>query len=301
MRIGYIGLGRMGKNMVLHLLERGVEVVTWNRTIDERMDQVIKAGGVKTENLGDLVAKLETPRVVWVMLTAGETVDEYLNQLGELLAKGDLIIDGGNSFYQDTLTRAKRLESYGIHFMDIGTSGGPKGAREGACLMVGGAQEDFARVEELCKLIAAPGAYAHLGEVGAGHFAKMVHNGIEYGMMEAIAEGVAVLAHSPFKFDLAEVMKLYNTRSVIESRLVSWTQEALEEDPDLSDYSSKIGHSGEGEWTVKVASELGISVPVIRQSFQVRLDSEKEPDNIRNRAVSAMRGKFGGHAVKKLI
>ncbi|OGE25813.1 6-phosphogluconate dehydrogenase (decarboxylating) [Candidatus Daviesbacteria bacterium RIFCSPLOWO2_02_FULL_40_8] len=299
MRVGYIGLGKMGRNMVLRLLEQGVEVVAWNRTQDARMDEVVQAGGVKAESLEDLVGKLPAPRIVWLMLTAGETVDEYIDQLETLLAPGDLIIDGGNSFYKDTLDRNKRLSSKSIHFMDIGTSGGPSGARNGACLMIGGEKEDFEKVEELCKLAAAPGAYAHLGEVGAGHFAKMVHNGIEYGMMEAIAEGAMILDSSNFDFNLSQVMELYNKRSVVESRLVGWLQEAVAEDPKLQEYSSTIGHTGEGEWTIKTAKELNVDAPVIDKSFQVRVHSVHDPDNIRNRAVSAMRGKFGGHSVKK--
>lgn len=288
----------MGKNMVLRLLEQGIEVVAWNRSSLPR-DEVAAAGAKAVETIGELVNNLGTPRIIWLMLPAGEVTDQILNELLPQLSEGDLVIDGGNSFYKDTLKRHEKLKARGIHFMDIGVSGGPSGARDGASLMIGAAKEDFARAKPLIKAVAAPNAYGHFGPVGAGHFAKMVHNGIEYGMMEAIAEGVAVLDKSQFQLNLPEIFRVYNNRSVIESRLVGWTEEALEDDPKLSSYSSKINHSGEGEWTIQTAKELGVDVPVIEKSFQVRLDSESEPDNIRNRAVSAMRGKFGGHAVKK--
>jgi 6-phosphogluconate dehydrogenase len=226
-----------------------------------------------------------------------------VSKLIPLLTEDDVVIDGGNSFYKDTLRRNEMLTAKGIHFMDIGTSGGPAGARNGACLMVGGSQEDYDRVLPLLQAAAAPNAYGHFGKVGAGHFAKMVHNGIEYGMMEAIAEGLAILDRSGLIENIAEVFRVYNNKSVIESRLVGWTEEALLEDPKLTDYNSKIDHTGEGEWTVRTAVELGVGVPVLDDSFQVRVESENvkedSADGYRNKAVSAMRGKFGGHAVKK--
>lgn len=302
MKIGYIGLGRMGKNMVLRLLEQGIEVVAWNRSPEPR-EEVKKAGAEAVETLEELVRRLEPPRVIWIMLPAGEVVDTILDQLVQLVNHGDLLIDGGNSYYKDTLKRAKTLEAKGIQLMDIGTSGGPNGARSGACLMIGGSKEDYARVLPLVKEIAAPQAFGHFGQVGAGHFAKMVHNGVEYGMMEAIAEGAAVLKSSGLIEDIAEVFRVYNVRSVIESRLVGWTQEALTEDPDLKAISSVIGHTGEGEWTIKTAKEFDVEVPVIEDSFKVRVESagveEDSPQGYRNKVVSAMRGKFGAHVVKK--
>ncbi len=233
----------MGKNMVLHLLEQGEKIVAWNRS-PEPVEEVVKAGAIGTESIDDLISKLETPRVIWVMVTAGEITDEVLNQLAPKLTDGDLVIDGGNSFYKDTLRRAEMLSSKGIHFMDIGTSGGPNGARVGACLMIGGADEDFKRVEELCKKAAAQGAYQHLGPVGAGHFAKMVHNAIEYGMMESIGEGLAILKNSDFKYDFVKLLDIYNHRSVVESRLIGWAQDAFKEDGQLSNISSSIGSGG---------------------------------------------------------
>lgn len=298
MKIGYIGLGKMGKNMVLHLLEQGIEVVAWNRSPEPR-EEVANAGATAVEDLKSLISNLESPRIIWLMLPAGDATDEYIDKLIPLVSKGDLIIDGANSFYKDTLRRAEKLKAAGIRFMDIGVSGGPGGARTGACLMIGGQKQDFEQIKELVVAASAPKAFGYFGDIGAGHFAKMVHNGIEYGMMQAIAEGAAVLKNSGLNHDLAEVFRVYNNRSVIESRLVEWAQEALVEDPELSEISSKINHSGEGEWTIQTAKELGIEVPVIEDSFKVRLASSQESNSFRDKVVSALRGKFGHHAVRK--
>jgi len=298
MKIGYIGLGKMGKNMVLRLLEQGVEVVAWNRSA-EPVKEVVVAGAIGAQDIENLVSQLEAPRVVWIMLPQGEVVDEFIGYLVPLLSQGDLIIDGGNSFYKDSVRRAAELSAKGINFMDIGTSGGPGGARKGACLMVGGERADFERVEELLKAIAAPEAYGYFGKAGAGHFAKMVHNGIEYGMMEAIGEGAAILQKSEFEIDLPEVFRVYNNGSVIESRLVGWTKEALDEDVELSEISTKISATGEGEWTVNAAHEMDLDARVIEDSFKVRQESSEDSGDYRAKVVSAMRGKFGGHPVKK--
>lgn len=309
MKIGYIGLGKMGKNMVLRLLEQGIAVVAWNRSPGS-LEEVEKAGAMKAVSINDLIKKLEPPRSIWLMVTAGEVVDEMINQLAEKLAPGDLIIDGGNSYYKDTLRRANELTNRKIHFMDIGTSGGIKSAREGACLMIGGAKKDYKRVLEVIKAAAAPNAYGYLGPVGTGHFAKMVHNAIEYGMMEAIGEGAAILKTSEFNFDLREVFKVYSNTSIIQSRLVSWTLAELNNDPNLSDISSVIGSGGAGKkvlaeahWTAMEAKEKRIEIPVIEDSIKVRDESDKvlenSPEGFRNKVVAAMRWQFGGHPVKK--
>lgn len=309
LRVGFIGLGRMGKNMVFNLLEKGVEVVAWNRSPGP-VEEVVKAGAMGAKSLNDLISKLDTPRNIWLMVTAGEAVDQMLKQLAGKLVPGDLVIDGGNSFYKDTLRREKMLAKKGIHFMDVGTSGGIEGARHGACVMAGGSKEDYERVLPVLKAAAAPQAYGILGPVGAGHFAKTIHNGIEYGMMEAIGEGAAILKYSPFKYDLREVFRIYNTRSIIESRLVEWTLNELKVDPELAGITSVIGSAGgsgklkgEGYWTVKLAKELGIDVPVIKASIKVRDNSDKDkessPNGFRNKVVAAMRWQFGQHPVKK--
>jgi 6-phosphogluconate dehydrogenase len=300
MKIGYLGLGKMGKNMVLRLLEQGIEVVAWNRS-PEPLNEVVKSGAFRAEAITDVAEKLDSTRIIWLMLPQGKTTDLILSQLLPSLTKGDLVIDGANAFYKDSIKRAKKLAKKGIRFMDIGVSGGPSGARKGACLMVGGDKKDFKRVLPLIIAASAPKAYGHFGSVGAGHFAKMVHNGIEYGMMQAIGEGAAVLKGSQFKLDLAEVFRVYNLDSVIESRLVGWAQEALAEDSDLKHISSTINQTGEGEWTVKEAEKLKVSAPVIKASFQTRVSSSKDKPNslngFRNKLISALRGKFGHHKV----
>lgn len=297
MEIGFVGLGKMGKGIVLNLLEKKISVVVWNRSEDDVME-VVKKGAIAARTHEELVKKLKSPRVIWLMVPQGAPVDEMIKSLLPYLNKHDILIDGGNSFYKDTIARGKRLKGK-VRFMDIGTSGGPGGARNGACLMIGGENKDFKNIEPLLKLIAAPKAYALFGKLGAGHFTKMVHNGIEYGMMQAIAEGAAVLKKSDFKLNLAEVFRVYNNKSVIESRLVGWAQEAFAEDSDLKGISSKIDATGEGEWTIKTAKKLKVKVPVIEESFKVRQRSSDKSNNFSDKVVSALRGKFGGHPVKK--
>jgi 6-phosphogluconate dehydrogenase len=300
MKIGYIGLGKMGGQMVLRLLEQGIEVVAWNRS-PEPLSEVVKSGAVAGESVKDLASKLNNPRVVWLMLPQGAPTDEILQELVKYLEKGDLVIDGANAFYRDSIRRATELKTKGIRFMDMGVSGGPGGARSGACLMVGGEKKDYEEVIELVKAAAAPESYGYFGKAGAGHFVKMVHNGIEYGMMEAVGEGAAVLKSSKYDLDLAEIFRVYNKGSVIQSRLVGWAREALDEDSELSGISSVIDHTGEGEWTIKVAGESGVDVPVIKKSLDVRINSGQDlpdsPAGFRNKVVSVLRGKFGRHDV----
>lgn len=291
MKIGFVGLGKMGSGMVERLRAHGHEVLAWNRSAHplKNVDSV--------EAMVDALPSGE--RLIWLMLPAGPIVDEFLTRLVPRLTAGDIVIDGGNSRYTDTLRRAQELAAKDIEYLDVGVSGGPKGAREGACLMIGGSEVLYTQLGEIWEALAAPAAYGRMGTVGAGHFAKMVHNGIEYGMMQAIAEGAAVLKASPFQIDMATVFAIYNQRSVIESRLVGWTHEALSEDAELSTISSKIDHTGEGEWTVQAAAELGVEVPIIAESLEVRKRSRAESENYRDKVVSAMRGKFGGHSVSK--
>lgn len=302
MKLGYIGLGKMGFNMVLRLKENGIDVVAWNRSSKPR-EEIAKHNVEVADTIEDLVNRLERPRNIWIMVTAGDPVDEVVSSLEKLLDKGDLIIDGGNSYYKDSVKRYKKLGRRGIHFVDAGVSGGPKGARLGTSIMVGGDREDFDRIKPVLKAAAAKDAYGYFGESGAGHFVKMVHNGIEYGMMQAIAEGVAVLKASEYEFDLVEAMRVYNRCTVIESRLIGWAHEALEKDQELKDISDQIDYSGEGEWTIKEAKRLGVGVPVIEKAFAVRVESKSQkvdPKNsFRNKVVSALRGEFGGHYVKK--
>lgn len=297
MQIGFVGLGKMGKGVVLHLLEQKIKVVVWNRSQDD-MDEVAKFGAITTKTVKELAEKLKSPRIIWIMVPQGKPVDEMIDAVLPYVNKKDLIIDGGNSFYKDTLRHGKKLKGK-VHFMDIGTSGGPSGARNGACLMIGGDKKDYKKVLPLLKRIAAPKALGYFGNLGAGHFVKMVHNGIEYGMMQSIAEGAEVLKKSKFKLDLNEIFRVYNNKSVIESRLVEWAREAFDEDSNLKNISSKIDSTGEGEWTINTAKELNVEVPVIKKSFDIRQKSTLESNSFRDKVVSALRGKFGGHPVSK--
>jgi|SRR5579859_1382975 len=298
MQIGYIGLGKMGKNMVLRLLEKKYDVVAWNRSPEPRAE-VAAAGAQTTETIKELVEKLVTPRLVWLMLPAGDVTKGTIRQLSELLSAGDTLIDGANSFYKDTQEMANILAAKNIHFIDAGVSGGPAGARNGACLMVGGDEVSFKKYESLFRDISAPNAYRFFAGSGAGHFVKMVHNGIEYGMMQALAEGFTVLHDSPFKIDLVKAAEIYNNRSVIESRLVGWLESGLQKNGvELKNISGSVAQSGEGKWTVETAQEFGVPVPIIAGSLNFRLESQKNP-SFTGKILSTLRNEFGGHEVEE--
>ncbi|OHA27178.1 MAG: 6-phosphogluconate dehydrogenase (decarboxylating) [Candidatus Taylorbacteria bacterium RIFCSPHIGHO2_02_FULL_46_13] len=293
--IGYIGLGKMGVNMALHLKEQGYGVVAFNRG-EEGRKSARKKGLRILDSLEELIGALPAPRVLWVMIShAG--MDEMLRKLSSLLSRGDIIVDGGNCFYQDTIRRAKMLKRKGISMLDAGVSGGPYGARTGACVMVGGDKKTFKKLTPLFKSISAPEALSYVGSHGAGHFVKMVHNGIEYGMMQALAEGFEVLRASPFKLGLQEVARLYNHKSVIESRLVGWLQSAFKVyGQELKTASPSVAHTGEGEWTVKTARALGVPVKIIEGSLKIRKNSAKNP-RFSGKVLSALRNQFGGHTI----
>lgn len=298
MRIGYVGLGKMGINMALRLTKAGHNVVAWNRSPEPR----IEAGGrgIKTvETLEELVRDLEAPRIVWLMISH-TAVDALLETLLPLLQKGDIVVDGGNSYFKDTIRRGALCAEHGVQFIDAGVSGGPGGARDGACIMVGGQNEIFKKLEPIFKDASAPQAYSHVGnKIGAGHFVKMVHNGIEYGMMQAIAEGFAVMKKSDFDLNLTEVTRIYNNKSVIESRLVGWLEKGYKTyGEDLADISGTVSHTGEGEWTVKTAEELGVPVPIIKGAFDFRVESAQKP-SYTGKVLSTIRNMFGGHAATK--
>ena len=296
MKLGYIGLGKMGYNMVELLLEKGYEVVAYNRSA-EPVRKIAQKGAKPADSIRSLIAALEPPRLVWIMVPH-QAVDSVLKDLAPLLAKGDTVIDGGNSPYKDSIRRSKELEARGVDFLDAGVSGGPGGARTGACIMVGGTREAFRKYEKLFRDAAVENGYAHVGRAGAGHFVKMVHNGIEYGMMQALAEGFAVLQASDFDLDPAAIAELYDHRSVIESRLVGWLKNAYEQyGPHLKGISGSVEQSGEGMWTVQAAKELGIPVPIIQGALDYRIRSQKDP-SYTGQIVSALRHQFGGHAVE---
>ena len=309
MQLGYFGLGKMGLAQVKRLAEKGYTVVAYNRSEEPRAEAK-KAGAEVTNSVGGVAHALKMPRIIWLMVPHA-AVDEVLTELVPYLTKGDTVIDGGNSFYKHSMRRAAELAKKGINFLDCGTSGGPAGARNGACLMIGGEKKVFTKYEKLfadlsqglsyvnTHRIVLGGSYAYVGESGAGHFVKMVHNGIEYGMMQSLAEGFEVMKRSPFKLPLLNIAKLYNKGSVIESRLVGWLEKAFKEyGEDLKDISGEVGQLGEGKWTVDTAKELGVPVKVIEDSLAFRFTSQGNP-SYTGQVVSALRNQFGGHEVKK--
>lgn len=294
-KVGYIGLGKMGQAQVARLCEKGYRVAVWNRSAGP-LARSEEAGAEAYETIGGMAAALRRPRRIWCMVSHG-AVDEVLRALVPHLAKGDVVIDGGNSFYRDSMRRAKTLARRGISFLDVGVSGGPAGARQGACLMVGGEEVAYEKCQKLFTDLAAPGACAYLGASGAGHFAKMVHNGIEYGMMQALGEGFAALRRSGFGLDVQKVAALYNRRSVIESRLMGWLAKAFEEHgAELNGISGEVAQSGEGQWFVETARALGVPAMVIEDALTFRIESKGHPRYI-GRVLSALRNQFGGHDV----
>lgn len=293
MQIGYIGLGKMGFNMVERLVEKGHQPVVFDLD-KEVVKQMESKGVVVADSLSELISKLTAPRLVWVMVPY-QTVESVLNELTPLLEKGDTVIDGGNSLYKESIRRSAELKIKGINFLDVGVSGGPSGARQGACLMVGGEEKIFEKYENLFKDLAVVDGYRYVGQSGAGHFVKMVHNGIEYGMMQAIAEGFSLLKASQFDLDLVKVSDLYNHSSVIESHLIGWLKDGLEKyGADLPEISGKISHSGEGFWSVKTAKELKVTTPVMENALNFRLASQEHP-SYTGQLVSLLRKMFGGH------
>lgn len=295
MKLGYIGLGKMGLQMVERLLEKKHTVLVFDKN-KEAMHQAAWHGAEQMQSSWNIIEALERPRVIWLMLPH-QAVDDALSDVVPRLHSGDIIIEGGNSFYKDSRRRAEELAKREIRFMDVGVSGGPKGAREGACLMIGGEEELYKKLEPLFRDIAAEGSYAYFGKSGAGHFVKMVHNGIEYGMMQAIAEGFEVLKNAPYPLHLTTVAGVYNNESVIESRLVGWLKQAYEKyGEDLGAVSGSVGQSGEGLWTVETAKELDIETPIIEGAVEFRKQSETKP-SYTGKVLSVLRNTFGGHEV----
>ncbi len=293
MKIGFVGLGKMGFNMAQHLLECGHELVLFDLSVVAVASLAAKKG-LPAASLQELAGMLQSPRCIWLMVPAGDPVDTTLDTLIPLLQPGDIIIDGGNSHYTDSVKRAARLNDKGIHFLDTGTSGGLEGARQGACMMVGGDRSAYDLVEPLLKDMCVENGYGYMGRSGSGHFAKMVHNGVEYGMMQAIGEGFDLLDSSGFDFNLEEVSRVWANGSVIRGWLMDLVVRAFHKDPELSYLSGRIADSGEGRWTVEAALEHEVSIPVIAASLFNRYRSRSE-DNLSDRVVAALRYEFGGH------
>ena len=301
MKIGIIGLGRMGMNMARRLIQGGHQVVAYNRSPD-KTEEIVKEGAEGGFSLQELAEKLdERPKVVWLMLPAGKVIDEYLEKLRNILAPGDIIVEGGNSRYRDDIRRAAYLKGAGIHFVDAGVSGGIWGLSVGYCTMVGGEEKIFAYLEPVLKALAPADGYLYCGPTGAGHFVKMIHNGIEYGMMQAYGEGFALLEASPYAehLDFKKVSHLWNQGSVVRSWLLELLEEAFAGDPRLDALQGYVDDSGEGRWTVEEAIASGVSAPVITMALFARFQSRKE-NAFENRVLAALRREFGGHAVKKV-
>lgn len=300
MDIGIVGLGKMGANMARRLLRGGHNVVGYNRS-PAKTDALIQEGLMPAYSLEELVAGLPAPRAVWCMVPAGDPTERTLMRLAELLSAGDVLVDGGNSNYKDTIHRAEIIHQQGILFVDVGTSGGIWGLEEGYSLMVGGPAEAVELLRPALETLApAPNrGWGHVGPSGAGHFVKMVHNGIEYGLMEAYAEGFEILrAKNDFQLDVHHVAEIWRYGSVVRSWLLDLTARALEEDVDLSDIAPYVRDSGEGRWTVFEAIDLDVPAPVITLSLMARFVSRQE-DSYAARLLAAMRQQFGGHAVKR--
>jgi 6-phosphogluconate dehydrogenase len=294
MRIGFIGLGKMGIGMVTHLLPRH-QVVAY----DLSREQVVKAsekGAVPAYSLGELAEKLAPPRIVWLMVPAGKPVDEIIEGLKPFLSPGDILIDGGNSLYKDSVRRAEELRKKGISYLDVGTSGGIEGTVKGLSLTVGGDAESFETVEPLLRDLAAPGGFCYCGPSGSGHYVKMVHNGVEYAVLQALGEGFEMLRSGPYTLDLASVAGTWNNGSVIRSWLLEKAEKVLA-DTELEEVSGEVGGGETGRWMVEAALEREVPIPVICAALLARYRS-RQSDSFSGKLVAALRREFGGHEVK---
>lgn len=296
MELGMIGLGRMGANMTQRLIRGGHRVAVLDRDT-AKVKAAADQGAIAAESLQGLAAALKAPRVVWVMVPAGKPTSETLEQLTAVLSSGDVVIEGGNSHYKESIVRSAAAKQRGIHFLDAGTSGGIWGLEKGYCLMVGGEADAFRHVEPIFKTLAPDNGYAHVGKSGAGHFTKMVHNGIEYALMQAYAEGFELMAASPFKLDLHRISSLWNQGSVVRSWLLELAEEALAKDPGLAKIQGYVEDSGEGRWTVESGIEFDVPLPTITLSLFARFASRQD-DSFAAKFTAALRREFGGHAVR---
>jgi 6-phosphogluconate dehydrogenase len=296
MELGFVGLGRMGLNMVRRLQRDKHRVVTYDRSPDI-VKESAKDGAVGAGSLKDMVSQLAAPRAVWVMVPAGEPTEGTIRELAGLLQKDDVIIDGGNSFYKDDARRAEELKPRGIHYLDAGTSGGIWGLKVGYCLMVGGEEPIVRRLAPIFTTLAPENGWAHMGAAGAGHYVKMIHNGIEYGMMQAYAEGFECLSKSPFQLDLPKIADLWMQGSVVRSWLLELTAAGLKDDPKLARIKGYVEDSGEGRWTVFDAIEKDVPAMVLTAALYTRFRS-RQADSFADKMLAMMRNAFGGHAVR---
>ena len=297
MELGMIGLGRMGANIAERLVLGGHRIISYDRS-PEAIQRVVDKGAVGSRSLADFVQQLSQPRAAWLMVPSGDPVDQTIEQLLPQLAKGDVIIDGGNSYYKDSIRRAEKLKQQGIYFVDAGTSGGIWGLKVGYCMMLGGEKEVVERLDPIFKTLAPKDGYLHVGPSGAGHFVKMIHNGIEYGMLQAYGEGFELLKASGFDLDLGKIAHLWNQGSVVRSWLLELAESAFNKDPELASIKGYVEDSGEGRWTVLEAVERNVPASVLTLSLFARFASRQE-DSFSAKVIAALRNEFGGHAVKK--
>jgi len=295
MHVGMIGLGKMGGNMATRLVRGGHRVVGTARDAAAR-EQLRTNGGEPAADVPALVRALEAPRAIWLMVPAGGPTEDVLGQLAAACAPGDVIVDGGNSYYKDSVRHATELQAKGLRFLDQGTSGGVWGLTEGYCMMLGGERAAFDLVEPALKTLAPPDGYRWLGPSGAGHYSKMVHNAIEYGMMQAYAEGFEILKASDYEYDLADLSKLWMQGSVVRSWLLELAGRAFEKDPQLSQLRGVVQDSGEGRWTLAESIDRAVPMPVLALSLQMRFRSRQD-DSFAGKVLAALRNEFGGHAV----
>jgi len=297
MQLGFVGLGKMGLNMVARLRRSGHEIVAFDRNA-EAVGRAVATGARSASSLDALVSHLSPPRAVWIMVPAGEPTESTVTALGQRLSPNDVIVDGGNSNFHDDVRRAETLARQGIHYIDAGTSGGVWGLDQGYCLMVGGNAEVCSRLEPVFLALAPPNGYLRAGDHGAGHYVKMIHNGIEYGLMQAYAEGFELMHASPYGIDLAKVAALWMNGSVVRSWLLELAARALARDRDLASLKGFVEDSGEGRWTLHEAIDRGVPLPVITAAVFTRYRS-RETNPFGERLLAALRQQFGGHAVQR--
>lgn len=297
MQIGMIGLGKMGFNLAFNLKNNGHDVHGFDLSKHAR-EKASQSGFTTYNNLDDLINVLKAPRIIWVMVPAGKSTDSVLTELFAKLKADDIVIEGGNSHYKDSIRRAEEAAKKEIHYLDVGTSGGTSGANQGACLMIGGKKEIFDRAEPIFKDVTVENGYLYAGETGSGHFLKMVHNGIEYGMMQAIGEGFQIVEQSDYNFDLAAVAKVWNNGSVIRSWLMELSESAFRKEAHLDSIKGVVDASGEAKWTLETALDMEVPIPVIALSLMMR-NRSKEEDSFSAKVVAALRNEFGGHSVVK--
>lgn len=297
MEIGFIGLGRMGNNMCLHLLEKGHRVVVYDRNADA-VKELHKTGAVPAYSIAELAGALRVPRTIWIMVPAGAPVDQVISELMPFLHAKDVVIDGGNSFYQDSVRRAKELKKKSVFFLDVGTSGGLEGARNGACITVGGDYNAYKRLQKLFSDLAVKNGFAFVGSSGAGHYVKMVHNAIEYALLEAYGEGFELLEKGPYRVDLSMVAKTWSHGSVIRSWLLELAEKSFSADSRLNKITGVVGGGETGSWAVSVAKKYGVKLGSVELALKERRASSKR-DRFAGKVIAAVRNQFGGHPVVK--